>query len=98
MNNLLHVGRLITLERLQRLAVVLVAGLLVMIMTTACTPSSPTSGTATETTAGQMGVPEATPADVQRAQTNLSDEAVDEDVLSQQGASQARRSDATSIQ
>lgn len=94
MNNLLHVGRLITLERLRRLTVVLAAGLLMLVMTTACSPTSETAASS----ADQMGVPEATPADVQRAQTNLSDEAVDEDVLSQQGASQARRSDATSIQ
>jgi len=45
-----------------------------------------------------MDVPEATAADVDRAQSNLSDKAVDEDVLSQQGPSQARRSDAASIQ
>lgn len=98
MNNLLHVGQLITLSRLRRLIAVLIVSLLVMVMATACTPSSPTVSTGADTSAGQMGVPEATPADVQRAQTNLSDEAVDEDVLSQQGPSQARRSDATSIQ
>ncbi|MBE9061198.1 hypothetical protein [cf. Phormidesmis sp. LEGE 11477] len=90
MNNFLHVGQLVTLGRLRRLVIVLVAGLLVMLMTTACTPS--------DTSASQMNVPEATPADVQRAQSNLSDESIDEDVLSQQGASQARRSDSSSIQ
>jgi hypothetical protein len=90
MNSLLRVGQLIPFGRLRRLVAVLVVSLSVMVMTTACTP--------TDTTATQMEVPEATPADVQRAQTNLSDEAVDEDVLSQQGPSQTRRSDATSIQ
>ena len=90
MNSLLRVGQLIPFGRLRRLVTVLVVSLSMMVMTVACTPA--------DTTATQMEVPEATPADMQRAQTNLSDEAVDEDVLSQQGPSQARRSDATSIQ
>ncbi|EDX85836.1 hypothetical protein S7335_3539 [Synechococcus sp. PCC 7335] len=89
MNNFLQVGQLITLGRLRRLVVLLIASLLIMLMATACTPSD---------TASSQSVPEATPADVQRAQSNLSEQAVDEDVLSQQGPSQARRSDSTSIQ
>lgn len=90
MNTLLQRRWPITFDRLRRLAVVLIAGCL-MLVATACTPSDTTAS-------GQMDVPDATQADVERAQSNLSDEAVDEDVLSQQGASQARRSDASSIQ
>ncbi len=90
MDRFFQMGQTMTLDRLRRLAFALVAGLTIMLATTACTPS--------DTTASQMDVPEATAADVQRAQSNLSDEAVDEDVLSQQGPSQGRRSDATSIQ
>ena len=90
MNSFLHMGQLATLSRLRRLVIILLASLVVMLMATACAPS--------DTTASQMDVPEATPADVQRAQSNLSDQAVNEDVLSQQGASQARRSDSASIQ
>ncbi len=90
MNSFLQTGQRVNFDRLRRFAVALVAGLMILLTTTACTPS--------DTTASQMDVPEATAADVQRAQGNLSDKAVDEDVLSQQGPSQARRSDATSIQ
>ena len=89
MTSLSQPSRAIAFGRLQRLLVLLFAGLLIL-LTTACSPA--------DTTASQMDVPEATPADVQRAQGNLSDEAVDVDVLSQQGPSQARRSDASSIQ
>jgi len=88
--NRLQANRSILFDRVRRLALVLVVGLLMLMMTTACTPA--------DTTATQMDVPEATPADVERAQGNLSDEAINEDVLSQQGPSQARRSDAASIQ
>ena len=90
MDNSLHVSQPTTLSRLRRLVIFLVAGLLAMLMMTACTPA--------DTTASQMGVPEATPADVERAQSNLSEKTVDEDVLSQQGPSQARRSNSASIQ
>lgn len=62
---------------------VLVAGVL-MLVTTAC--SQP------DITASQPPVPEATEAAVDRAQDNLSDQAIDEDVLSRQGESRARQS------
>jgi len=75
--------------RLKRVAIVLVAGLFFLIMTTACSA---------DTAAKANDVPDATPADVSRAQGNLSDEAVNVDELSQQGASQAKRSGSPSIQ
>ncbi len=84
--NILKISRvspLISLSKLRSLAMVLVAGVL-MLVTTAC--SQP------DITASQPPVPEATEAAVDRAQGNLSDQAIDEDVLSQQGESRARQS------
>ncbi len=75
--------------RLRRVIVVLAASLCLLLITTACSPA--------DTTASTGDVPEATPADVSRAQGNLSDEAVDVDALSQQSASQAKRSGSPSI-
>lgn len=71
---------------LRRLGIVLAASLLWV--TTACTQAN--------TTANQpfaQQVPEKTEAAVERARGNLSDQAVDENVLSQQGESRARQSD-----
>lgn len=67
---------------MRRIAVVFVAGLTLMVAT-ACSPA--------DTTALNPNVPEATEAAVERAQSNLSDQAVDEDVLSRQGESRARQ-------
>lgn len=67
---------------LRRIAIIFIAGL-TLVVTTACSPA--------DTTASTGGVPEATEAAVNRAQSNLSDQAVDEDVLSQQGESRARQ-------
>ncbi len=76
--------------KLRRVVTVLAIGLFFLIMTTACS--------AADTTASTNSVPDATPADVSRAQGNLSDEAVNVDELSQQSASQAKRSGSPSIQ
>lgn len=67
---------------LRRLAIIFVAGLTLMV-TTACSP--------TDTTALNTDVPEPTEAAVDRAQSNLSDQAIDENVLSRQGESRARQ-------
>lgn len=75
---------------LRRLGIVLAAGLLWV--TTACAqPDTTASAKANQPSALQ--VPEKTEAAVERARGNLSDQAVDEDVLSQQGESRARQSD-----
>lgn len=68
---------------LRRIAIVFIAGLTLMI-TTACSPADTTASTDTS-------VPEATEAAVERAQANLSDQDIDENVLSQQGESRARQ-------
>ncbi|MGC1308049.1 MAG: hypothetical protein WA885_12545 [Phormidesmis sp.] len=81
MNHFSKSARLLSLPKLRRLAIVFVAGM-IMLVTTAC--SQP------DTTA--RNVPDASQAAVERAQGNLSDQAIDEDVLSQQGASRARES------
>ena len=52
-----------------------------MLSTTACQPD----------TRASMSIHEASQADVQRAQGNMSDQAIDEDVLSQQGESLLRQ-------
>lgn len=79
-----RVSQLIDLSKLRSLAIVLVAGVL-MLVTTACNQP--------DMTASQPPVPDTTEAAVDRAQDNLSDQAIDEDVLSQQGESRARQSD-----
>ncbi|MGB3296845.1 MAG: hypothetical protein WBA76_01155 [Phormidesmis sp.] len=68
------------ISQLRRIAIIFVAGILVLSATACSTP---------DTTASRP-VPEATEADVQRAQGNLSDQEIDMDVLSQQGESRAR--------
>ena len=73
----------ISFSRLRHIAVVLVASVFLLV-TTACTPAD---------TASTSSVPEASTADVQRAQSNMSDQAIDEDALSKQGTSRARRGD-----
>ena len=70
-------------NRLRRIAIVFIAGLTLMV-TTACSPADTAAST-------DAAVPEASEAAVIRAQSNLSDKAVDEDVLSQQGESRARQ-------
>lgn len=78
-----QVSQLMSLSKLRSLAMVLVASVL-MLVTTAC--SQP------DVTASQPPVPNTTEAAVDRAQDNLSDQAIDEEVLSQQGESRARQS------
>ncbi|PZO17344.1 MAG: hypothetical protein DCF25_11150 [Leptolyngbya foveolarum] len=70
---------------LRRIAIVFIAGLTLMI-TTACSPADTTASVDANTS-----VPEASEAAINRAQSNLSDKAIDEDVLSQQGESRARQ-------
>ena len=72
-----------TFKALRRIAIIFVAGLTLMV-TTACSPADTTASV-------DAGVPEATEAAVIRAQSNLNDKAIDEDVLSQQGESRARQ-------
>lgn len=71
-----------TLSSLRRIVIVFIAGLMLLV-TTACSQA--------DTTASETAVPEATEAAVNRAQSNMSDEAIDEDVLSRQGPSRARQ-------
>ena len=71
-----------TFSSLRRIAIVFIAGLMLLV-TTACSPA--------DTTASNRSAPNATEAAVDRAQSNLSDQAIDEDVLSQQGESRARQ-------
>lgn len=80
-------SQVISAVNFRRLAVGLSAGLL-MLVTTACSQPSVTAGQPSASGA----VPQATEADTNRARANLSDEAVNEDVLSQQGPSRARQS------
>ena len=80
------------LSSLRRIAVVFIAGLMLMI-TTACSPADTTASAPSST----VDVPEATEAAVKRAQSNLSDQAIDEDVLSQQGPSRARQTESPVI-
>ncbi len=70
---------------LRRIAIVFIAGLTLMI-TTACSQADTTASVD-----ANPAVPEASEAAINRAQNNLSDKAIDEDVLSQQGASRARQ-------
>lgn len=71
-----------TFSFLRRITIVFIVGLVVLV-TTACSPA--------DTTASTSSVPETTEAAVDRAQSNLSDQAIDEDVLSRQGESRARQ-------
>jgi hypothetical protein len=89
MNFILQIKRQISSVRFRQLTVVLLLSAL-MGLTTACTPD-----TTARQPAGQSDVPTATEADVNRAKSHLSSDAVDEDVLSQQGVSRARQSDGT---
>ncbi len=68
------------MSRLRRLAIVFIAGLLVLSATACSTP---------DTTAAQP-VPDATEAAVKKAQGHLSDQEINMDVLSKQGESRAR--------
>ncbi len=72
----------VRLAQLRRLVVVFVAGVLLM-ATTACSQPDMSA----------QSVPEATAADVDRAQSNISDQAINEDVLAKQGESRARQTD-----
>lgn len=74
-----------SLNPFKRLMVTLLASVFMLVTATACTPTD------TAATPSQP-VPEASQADVDRAQGNLSDEAINEDVLSKQGPSRARQS------
>lgn len=74
---------------LRRLGIVLSVSLLWM--TTAC--AQPNTTASAKANQPSVPVPEKTEAAVERARGNLSDHAVDEDVLSQQGESRARQSD-----
>ena len=79
---MLSVKATLPLNRLKRIAVMLFASLF-MFVTTACAPADTTA-------ISSQPVPEASQADVERAQGNLSDEAVSADTLSKQGPSRAR--------
>ena len=70
---------------LRRIAIVFIAALTLMV-TTACSQADTTASLDSD-----MPVPEASEAAVKRAQSNLSDQAIDEDVLSKQGESRARQ-------
>lgn len=76
-------------DRLKRMVVVLFTGVFMLVTTAACTP---TDATDTAAMTNNQPVPEASQADIERAQGNLSDEAVNEDTLSKQGPSRARQS------
>lgn len=78
-----QIAKFIDLAQLRRIAIVFVAGIL-MLTATACNQPSITAS---------QSVPEATAADVDRAQSNISDDAINEDVLAKQGESRARQSD-----
>ncbi|MGB3294128.1 MAG: hypothetical protein WBB01_14165 [Phormidesmis sp.] len=80
-------ARFINLAQLRRLIMVFVAGILLM-TATAC--NQPNVG------AGQP-VPEATAADVDRARSNMSDDAINEDILAKQGESRARQTDGATM-
>ncbi|MGB3766471.1 MAG: hypothetical protein WA947_07925 [Phormidesmis sp.] len=69
---------------LRRIAIVFIAGLTLMV-TTACSQADTTASV------DPAAVPEASEAAVIRAKSNLSDDTIDEDVLSQQGESRARQ-------
>ena len=87
MRSFLRAVQSVSIGRLRRLVIVFIAGILLM-ATTAC--SQP------DVTAGQP-VPEATAADVERAQSNMSDDPINEDVLAKQGESRARQSDGAAM-
>ncbi len=85
-------------KQMRKLLIVFLAGVLV-ITATACsqadtTAISPSQAQNRQADAAQP-VTEATEAAIERAQGNLSDQAVDEDVLSKQGTSRARQSGGT---
>ncbi|MEO1387227.1 MAG: hypothetical protein AAFV85_07620 [Cyanobacteria bacterium J06634_6] len=76
MNSLANAAELFSLERLRRFALMLAATLVLLVSETACSPA--------DTAATGMGVPEATTANIERAQDNLSSQAVNENDLSRQ--------------
>ncbi len=78
-------------KQLRQSLIVFLAGVLV-IATTACSQPD----TTTQVPSGQP-VTEATEAAIDRARSNMSDTAVDENVLSQQSPSQAKRADGTVV-
>ncbi len=78
-----QIVKFINLAQLRRIVIVFIAGIL-MLTATACNQPSMTAN---------QSVPEATAADVDRARGNMSDDAVDENVLAKQGESRARQSD-----
>ncbi len=78
-------------NQLRRSLVVFLAGVLVLTATACSQPD-----TTAQAPSGQP-VTEATEAALDRAQSNMSDTAVDENVLSQQSPSQAKRSDGTTV-
>ena len=87
MKSFLQAVQSVRLGYLRRLAIIFIAGVLLM-ATTAC--SQP------DITAGQP-VPEATAADVERAQSNMSDDPINEDVLAKQGESRARQNEGATM-
>lgn len=85
MNPLLKLAARFRFADLKRIAAVLLASAF-MLVTTACSPAD------VDASSSAQPVPEASQADIERAQGNLSEEAVNEDVLSKQGPSRARQS------
>ena len=79
------------IKQLRRSLAVVLAGVLVL-MTTACSQPDTTAQAP-----DRQPVTEATEAAIDRAQSNLSDTAVDENVLSQQSPSQAKKTDGTTV-
>ncbi|MGD1899907.1 MAG: hypothetical protein ACFB16_23535 [Phormidesmis sp.] len=75
MNNLFHIGELFPLARLRRLVLVLAVSLVILLLATACSPAD---------TGADVSVSEPTSADVEQAQSQLSDDAVNMDNLSRQ--------------
>lgn len=79
------------MKQLRQLLIVFLAGILVL-TATACSQ--------TDTTAqapSSQPVTEATEAAIDRARSNMSDDAIDENILSKQSPSQAQKPDGTTV-
>lgn len=85
-------------KQMRKLLIVFLAGVLVL-TATACSQADTTALSPADAQNRQANsaqpVTEATEAAIDRAQGNLSDQAVDKDVLSKQGVSRARQSGGT---
>ena len=78
-------------QQIRQSLIIFLAGILV-ITATACSQADTTAQATSN-----YPVPEATEAAVDRAQSNVSDKDVDENVLSQQSPSQAKKADGTTV-